>query len=82
MYDKYEIINFDYTKKGCTLNIYWKDATKEVCNKAHKNGMAIITWIDMLDNENCEIYKQLIENGVDAICCNNPKMAKDCLKEL
>ena len=43
--------------------------------------MAIIAWIDMFDNENTGVYKQLIENGVDVICCNNPKLAKTYLED-
>ena len=69
--------DFDYTKRGSILVIYWADATKEVCKKAHENGMAIIGWIDILDNENFTMYKQLIENGADVICCNIPSMARD-----
>ena len=81
LYDKNQNNFFDYTKKGNTLNIHWKDATKKVCNKAHKNGMAIIAWIDMYDDENTGVYKQLIKNGVDVICCNNPKLAKTYLED-
>ena len=67
---------FDFSKKGNTLNINWGDATKEVCDKAHENGMAVVAWIDINEEENKEMYKQLIENGVDSICCNDPKLAK------
>ena len=67
---------YDYTKKGNTLNIYWTDATKEVCDKAHANGMAIQSWFNMGEDENTKIYKQLIENGADIICTNVPLLAK------
>ena len=77
VYRKNKTSDFDYTKRGSILVIYWADATKEVCKKAHENGMAIIGWIDILDNENFTMYKQLIENGADVICCNIPSMARD-----
>ena len=72
---------FDFSKKGNTLNINWGDATKEVCDKAHENGMAVVAWIDINEEENKEMYKQLIENGVDSICCNDPKLAKSFIDD-
>ena len=78
VYDR-NTTNFDFTKKGNILSIHWEDATKEVCKRAHKNGMAIIAWIDISEKENFRMYKQLIENGVDVICCNAPNMARDYL---
>jgi glycerophosphoryl diester phosphodiesterase len=71
---------FDYSKKGNSLNIYWKEATKEVCSKAHKNGMAVLVWFDMDEEENEKIFKRIIENGVDIICCNEPLLAKKYIK--
>ena len=67
---------YNYTRKGSSLNIYWKKATKEVCDRAHENGMAVLTFFKMNDTESYEIYKELIENGVDVICCNEPVLAK------
>ena len=67
---------FDYSKKGSSLNIHFKDATKEVCDKAHQNGMAVLAWMRMRDKENYEVYKRLADNGVDVICCNDPVSAK------
>jgi glycerophosphoryl diester phosphodiesterase len=67
---------YDFTKKGNTLNIYWTDATKEICDKAHENGMAIQSWFNMGEEENTKIYKQLIENGADIIYTNVPLLAK------
>ena len=81
LYSKNDIKSFDYSKSGSSLNIYWADATKEVCRKARKNGMAIVAWIDIDDFENIDIYKQLIENGVDVICCNRPDLAKYYIKD-
>ena len=71
------ITNYDYSKKGHTLNIYWNEITKEVCDKAHNNGMAVIAWFGITDNDTLENYKQLINLGVDAICCNYPLIAKN-----
>jgi len=76
LYHENEQSIYDFTKKGHTLNIYWADVTKEVCDKAHKNGMAIQSWFKLADVETTEIYKQLIKNGADVICCNSPLLAK------
>ena len=76
LYNRNKKSSYDFTKKGCTLNIYWTDATKEICDKAHENGMAIQSWFSMTDEEDTIIYKQLIENGADIICTNMPLLAK------
>ena len=68
---------YNYSRKGSSLNLYWTNATKEVCYKAHKNGMAVLAWFYMNDTENNDVYKKLIENGVDVICCNEPLLAKN-----
>lgn len=80
IYGKYAQYEFDYSKPGNTLNIYWADATKAVCENAHRNNMGVLVWFDMIDVETKEIYKQLIENGADIICCNDPLLAKKYLK--
>ena len=76
IYHRNEVDIFDYTKNGHTLNIYWNDVSKEICDKAHENGMAVMAWFGLTDEENTDIYKQLIKNGVDAICCNVPLLAR------
>lgn len=80
IYRKYSKFLFDYTKSGNVLSIYWADATKSVCDRAHKNNMAVLAWFDMTDKETTEIYKQLIENGIDVICCNDPLLARKYLR--
>ena len=80
IYKKYEQLNFDYNKPGNSLNIYWADATKTVCDRAHSNNMAVLAWFDMVDTETTEIYKELIENGVDIICCNDPLLARKYIR--
>ena len=77
LYNKKFLIDyFRYDVKNTSLNIYYTDATKEICDKAHKNGMAVIAWFGMNDLETNDIYKSLIENGVDSIISNYPKEAK------
>ena len=80
IYNKYAQYQFDYTKSGNSLNIYWADATKSVCDKAHKNNMAVLAWFDMIDEETPDLYRQLIENGVDIICSNDPLLARKYIK--
>ena len=81
LYHKNETQDFLYNKTGNSLNVYWSDATKEVCDKAHKNKMAVLVWFDMLDEENFDVYKQLINNGVNVICSNEPLLAKKFVNE-
>ena len=76
LYNRNKQSKFDYTKKGNSLNIYYTDATKEVCDKAHQNGMAIQAWFGMEEEESTVIYKELIKNGADIICTNMPLLAK------
>lgn len=71
---KIDDIKFGY--KRHTINLYWKDVTKEICDKAHESGMAVMAWFGMKDEENTEIYKNLIEKGADAICSNTSLLAK------
>ena len=71
--------NYDFSKKGNTLNIYWNYITKEICDKAHENGMAVVAWFRLKENddvENIENYKKIIDNGVDIIISNYPVAAK------
>ena len=67
---------YNYSHKGSSLNLYWPYASKRVCDKAHKNGIAVMAWFLLSDKENDEVYKKLIENGVDVICSNEPVKAK------
>ena len=53
---------------------------KTVCNRAHTNNMAALAWFDMVDTETTEIHKELIEYGVDIICCNDPLLARKYLR--
>ena len=76
LYYKTEEKYYNYNHTGNSLNIYWPYASKTVCDKAHKNGMAIMAWFLPHQKESNELYKQLIENGVDVICCNDPVKAK------
>lgn len=72
--------DFNITRKGSSLNVYWTDATKALCDSAHEHGMPVLVWFEMAEEENDEIYQQLIENGVDIICSNEPLLAKKYIK--
>ena len=69
--------DYNFNRKGNSLNIPWYHASKEICDKAHENGMAVLAYFKVNDKENVEIYKNLIQNGVDVICCNEPLLAKN-----
>ena len=81
LYHRNNSQEFIVDKGGNCLNVYWKDATKSLCDRAHKNGMAVLVWFEMLDEENFSVYKWLIDNGVNVICSNEPMLAKKYVKE-
>ena len=68
---------FRFDVENTSLNMYYSDVTKERCDKAHKNGMAVIAWFRLNDAENEDIYKYLFDSGVDCIISNFPKRAKE-----
>ena len=79
-FDKAEKDNFKpykFNTNGCSMNIYQKDVTKEIVDKAHENNMVVLVWFKMLDKESNELYKKLFDYGIDAICCNEPLKAKE-----
>lgn len=74
---KDEFIPYKFNVHGkISMNLPQKDVTKEIVTKAHSLGYAVHCWFCMKDKENDEVYKRLIECGVDAICCNEPEKAK------
>ena len=81
LYHKNNTQEFIFNKRGNSLNVYWTDATKNFCDRAHENGMAVLVWFDMLDEENFNVYRQLIDNGVNVICSNEPMLAKRYVNE-
>ena len=81
LYHRNNSQEFIVDKRGNCLNVYWTDATKSLCDRAHKNGMAVLVWFEMLDEENFSVYKWLIDNGVNVICSNEPMLAKKYVKE-
>ena len=58
-----------------SLNLYWRKVTKEICDKAHANGMAVFAWFYMRENENEKIWQRLFDYGIDIICTNYPLRA-------
>jgi len=60
-----------------SMNIYQKDVTWEIVDKAHRNNIAVLVWFLMEDEENNELYKKLFDCGIDIICCNEPLKAKE-----
>ena len=74
--DKKSINNFKFNAPENTINIYYNDISKELCNKAHLNGMKVMCWFGMNDIEDDNVYRNLIECGIDALCSNLPNEAK------
>lgn len=68
---------YNFEIKNISLNLYYKDITKEIVDLAHKNNNGVMAWFKLNDEENDEIYKGLFDCGIDVICCNEPEKAKD-----
>jgi glycerophosphoryl diester phosphodiesterase len=71
------LIRYNFKEKKVCLNIYHKEITKEIVNRAHLLGDAVMAWFKMTDEENEKIYKHLIDCGVDVISSNEPLKAKN-----
>ena len=67
---------FNFNKRYSSLNILWGKITKDICKKAHANGMACFAWFYMGEKETYYIYKRLFDCGIDIICTNEPIKAK------
>ena len=68
--------NYHYQFKNHTLNLYWTKITKQICDKAHANGMGVLAWFYTGEKENEQIYKKLFDDGIDILCSNYPLKAK------
>ena len=67
---------YPYHAPHNSLNLYWKKVTKQICDKAHANKMAVMAWFYMNENETFNIYQRLFDYGIDIICSNDPLNAK------
>ena len=75
--DKDDFKPYKFNTNGCSMNVYQKDITKEMVEKAHENNIAILVWFKMKDKESNELYQKLFDYGIDVMCCNEPKKAKE-----
>lgn len=63
--------NFNIPRNS--INIFHKDITPELIEKAHKNNMAVMAWFDIEEkNEDENEILNLFSNKVDVICSNLP----------
>ena len=76
-YDKEDerFIPYKFENKGCSMNVYQKDVTKELVEKAHENGIPVMVWYKYDDKEDDKDYERLLNLNVDCICCNRPDEA-------
>lgn len=70
-----KFIPYKFENSGSTMNVYQKDVTKELVDKAHENNIPVMAWFKYLDEESDKDYKRLLDFGVDCICCNKPDEA-------
>ena len=66
--------NFINTR-GCSLNVHVGVVDDILVKKAHKNGIPVLVYFRMDDDEDDSIYQELFDYGVDVICCNSPAKA-------
>ena len=66
----------DFTNtRGCSLNVHVGVVDDILVKKAHKNGIPVLVYFRMNDEEDDSIYQELFDYGVDVICCNSPSKA-------
>ena len=70
-----EFIPYKFENSGNTMNVYQKDVTKEMVDKAHGNNIPIMAWFKFEDTEDDNDYQRLLGLNVDCICCNKPDEA-------
>ena len=70
-------MKYNFDDKNICLNIYQNDITKEIVDKAHENGNAVMAWFKMKEDESEEIYQKLFDCGIDILCSNEPNKAKE-----
>jgi len=66
--------DINFVGKG-TLNLYYKDVNDCLVQQAHKNGMGVMVYFGMKDDDSEEEYIKLFKLSVDVICTNNPEKA-------
>ena len=75
--EEYRFKPYKFNTNGCSMNVYQRDVTKEMVDKAPENNIAVLVWFKMDDEESNELYRKLFDFGIDIICCNEPKNAKE-----
>lgn len=73
---------FDQDRKNNTLNVWYKEVTPELVEKAHKNELAVHCWFCMADVETEDIFRYLFNCGVDVVCTNSPSLAMKIRDEI
>jgi glycerophosphoryl diester phosphodiesterase len=69
-------VEFIYeNRSGSTINVWYKQITKEFVQRAHDNGIGVLAWFCLDDKEDEHIYRFMFECGVDVLCCNKPNNA-------
>ncbi len=65
--------SFPINTKACTINLFYKDVSAEIVERAHKKGIGVLAYFPMSRDDTDEEYVRLFECGVDVICTNDPK---------
>jgi glycerophosphoryl diester phosphodiesterase len=73
---------FDQERKNNTINLWYKEVTPELVEKAHKNDFAVHCWFCLEDPETDEIFRYLFNCGVDIVCTNSPLLAMKIRDEI
>ena len=69
-------------RQKSTLNVWYKEVTPELVEKAHQNNIAVHCWFCMADPETEDIFRFLMNSGVDVICTNSPSLALRIREEI
>lgn len=62
------------------IHLRYSAVTREVVDKAHAHGIAVMAWFTGRMHETDDDFQRLTDAGVDHICTNLPdKLARVCL---
>jgi glycerophosphoryl diester phosphodiesterase len=78
-----EKVSFEFENRHKnTINVWYKEITKEFVDHAHSKGMGVQVWFCLKDEETDEVIRHMFECGVDVYCTNNPKRVIEIRNEL
>ena len=67
--------------QGSTINMRIDSLSKELVDFFHSNGKGVLAWVpgNVIESE---YYQSILDNGIDAICCDRPDKFKEFVAKI